>query len=384
MQPPRPSSPALYGPLLSLLLALAACPPLADDAVAAGHEPPAPEVSTVVVGTTRVARARDLPGRLVASRTAEVRAQVAGIVLERVLAEGSAVREGEVLFRIDPAVYRAERDERAGALERAEATRALALRQAKRAETLRERETVSTAHHDLAASALEQADADVTSARARLSRAKIDLDRATVRAPISGRIGRALVTEGALVGQGEATHLATIHQIDPIYVDFTQPVSLDERDRDDASVEVRLVRDDGSLHEAVGRLLFSDISVDPSTARVSSRAAFPNPDGLLRPGAYVRVRITGERDTDAIVVPPQAIQRSSAGEAQAFVVDAAGRVTLKPLRTGPLTDVGWIVEEGLSPGDVVVVEGFQKLQIGATVQARPWAAATAAGPEARS
>ncbi|PCC72368.1 membrane fusion protein, multidrug efflux system [Nannocystis exedens] len=357
---------------LVLLALLVACEQPTADAAPAG-EPPATEVATVVVATEAVPRVRELPGRVASSRVAEVRARVSGIVLERVFEEGSYVKKGDVLFRLEPTVYRAERDAQTAALVRAEATRDQALRHANRTQTLLERQTVSTAQHDVADAALKQAEADVASARARLARARVDLDHATVRAPISGRIGRALVTEGALVNEIAATHLATIHQIDPIYVDFVQPVDdLDPSERDGAA-KVELVRADGSVYGEVGQLLFTDVSVDPGTAQVTTRASFPNPDGALLPGTYVRVRLARGRDVEAIVVPPQAIQRSSAGEAQAFVVDDAGKIALRPLRTGPLTARGWIVEEGLSAGETVVVEGFQKIRPGASVTPMPWA-----------
>jgi len=358
---------------LALLVLLAACQPAATDAAPA-YEAPTPEVSTVVVATRAVPRVRELPGRVAASRVAEVRARISGIVLERVFEEGSHVRKGDVLFRLEPTVYRAERDERTAALERAEATRDQARRHANRTLTLLERQTVSTAQHDVADASLKQAEAEYASAKARLAQARIDLDHATVRAPISGRIGRALVTEGALVNEVAATHLATIQQIDPIYVDFVQPVDLVDASDHDGTAQVQLVRPDGSLYGEVGKLLFTDVNVDPGTAQVSMRAEFSNPDGALLPGAYVRVRLARGRDTEAIVVPPQAIQRSSAGEAQAFVVDGAGTVALKPLRTGPLMDVGWIVEDGLAAGETLVVEGFQKIGPGASVKPVPWIA----------
>ncbi|MBZ5711566.1 efflux RND transporter periplasmic adaptor subunit [Nannocystis pusilla] len=356
---------------LALFALLVACQPPPADA-APTHEPPAPEVSTVVVATRAVPRVRELPGRVASSRVAEVRARISGIVLERVFEEGSHVRKGDVLFRLEPTVYRAERDAQSAAVERAEATRDQARRHANRTLTLLERQTVSTATNDVADAALKQAEAEYASAKARLARARIDLDHATVRAPISGRIGRALVTEGALVNEVAATHLATIQQIDPIYVDFVQPVDLLDGSDDDGSAEVELVRPDGSVYGEVGKLLFTDVNVDPGTAQVTLRATFPNPDGALLPGTYVRVRLARGRATDAVVVPPQAIQRSSAGEAQAFVVDGAGKVALKPLRTGPLIDVGWVVEDGLAAGEILIVEGFQKIGPGASVKPIPW------------
>lgn len=379
MQPYLSSS---FVPGLALLALLVGCEPSATHAAPAS-EPPVTEVSTVVAATQAVPRVRELPGRLASSRVAEVRARISGIVLERVFEEGSYVRKGDVLFRLEPTLYRAERDAQSAALVRAEATRDQAQRHANRTLTLLERQTVSTAQNDVADAALKQAEADVASARARLARARVDLDHATVRAPISGRIGRALVTEGALVNEVAATHLATIQQIDPIYVDFVQPVDLVDPSERDGAARVELVRADGSVYGEVGQLLFTDVSVDPGTAQVTTRASFSNPEGALLPGTYVRVRLARGRDVEAIVVPPQAIQRSSAGEAQAYVVDDAGKVALKPLRTGPLTERGWVVEEGLIAGENVVVEGFQKIGPGASVKAVPWAAPAPASATAQ-
>jgi len=371
-----------------LALALAACKPAGTETAASGAENPPPVVSTATVEAVSVPRTLDLPGRLASTRVAEVRAQVSGIVRERTFEEGSLVGKGDILFRIDPAVYKAEVDAREAALARAEATRVQAARQSERTETLLERQSASTAQHDIAIATLRQAEADVASAKAQLARTRIDLDYATVRAPIAGRIGRAMVTEGALVGQGETTKLALIQQVDPIYADFnasaSDPSFLADHAAGKAATEVRLVLADGSLHPDAGRLLFTDVSVDPGTGQVSLRATFPNPKVLLLPGTYVRIRVAQGMLPGAVVVPAQAIQRSSAGVAQAFVVGADKTLSLRPLRTGALTDAGWIVEEGLKPGETVVVEGFQKIQPGLSVNPVPWAggrsAATSAQP----
>ena len=369
-------------PLLALLLgaALAGCKPVANDPAAAAEAPPL-EVSVATVEPAIVPRTLDLPGRLASTRVAEVRAQVSGIIRERAFEEGSLVGKDDVLFRIDPAVYKAEVDARAAALARAEATRVQALRQSERTETLLERQAASTAQHDIATATLRQAEADVASARAQLDRTRIDLDYATVRAPIAGRIGRALVTEGALVGQGDATKLAVIQQVDPIFADFNASASdyglLTDRGGT-GGTDVRLVHADGSLHPDAGKLLFSDVSVDPGTGQVSLRAAFANPKVILLPGTYVRIRVARGLLPGAVIVQAQAIQRSSAGEAQAFVVGEDKAIALRPLRTGTLTDAGWIVEEGLSPGETVVVEGFQKIQPGMAVNPVPWKGARTA------
>lgn len=367
---------------LSLSLALASCTPEASTATDGGA-PAAQKVSIIEVGAATTPRTVDLPGRLTPTRIAEVRAQVSGIVQERSFEEGSFVRKGDVLFLIDTAIYTAELDAKQAALDRALAVREQAMRQSERTEALLERQATSTAQHEIATATYKQAEADVASARAQLARAKINLDYATVRAPIDGRIGRALVTEGALVGQNEPTHLATIRQIDPIFADFVQvahdPTSL----ANGAVSEVRLLAPNGAVLGAPGHFLFSDASVDPGTGQVSLRASFPNPNGTLLPGSYVRVRVTQGMNPDAVIIPAQAIQRSSAGEALTYVVEDGKTVALRPVLTGPLTDQGWIVEKGLRPGDHVVVEGFQKIQPGTSVNPVPWSGPAAIDPAGR-
>jgi len=371
-----------------LVLALAGCKPANDPAPAAEA---AMEVSTAIAAAVEAPRTVDLPGRLSSTRVAEVRAQVSGIIQERAFKEGARVAEGDVLFRIDPSIYQAEVDAKTAAVARAEANRIQALKQAERADALLEKRAASTAQHDMATATLQQAEADVASAKAQLARAKIDLDHATVRAPIAGRIGRALATEGSLA-QGDANRLAVIQQIDPIYADFSADAAevgqlmdraATDRAADAAATEVRLVGADGAPRPGAGKLLFSDVSVDAGTGQVSLRAAFANPNGALLPGAYVRVRVPFGVTAGAVIVPPQAIQRSSAGEAQAYIVGADKILVLRPLRTGALTQDGWIVEEGIKPGEMVVVEGFQKIQPGMPVTPKPWrdgGAAAAAKP----
>ncbi len=377
----RRSQPVAVG---LVILALAGCERGVDGKAAQEADAGPPTVSTAVVEAATVPRTLDLPGRLASTRVAEVRAQVAGIVRERAFEEGGLVSKGDVLFRIDSAVYRAEVDAKSAALDRAEAARVQALRQSERTETLLERQAASNAQNDITTAALRQAEADVASAKAQLARARIDLDYATVRAPIAGRIGRAMVTEGALVGQGEATKLALIQQVDPIFADFNAPAadSVSIAASGTEGAEVRLVLPDGSLHADAGRLLFTDVSVDPGTGQVSLRAKFPNPKVALLPGTYVRVRVAQGILPGAVVVPAQAIQRSSAGVAQVFVVGEDRTAALRPVRAGALTDAGWIVEDGLKAGETVVVEGFQRIQPGMAVNPMPWhGARTAAASE---
>ncbi|AWB22687.1 efflux RND transporter periplasmic adaptor subunit [Methylobacterium currus] len=377
----RPGALAVVG---LVVLASTACKPVADTPAAPTSDDRPLAVSTAVAEAVRVPQTVDLPGRLASTRVAEVRAQVAGIIQERTFEEGSLVRKGDVLFRIDPAVYRAEVDAKAAALARAEATKLQARRQSERTETLLERQAASAAQQDTATAALRQAEADVASAKAQLARAWIDLDHATVRAPIAGRIGRAMVTEGALVSQGEATKLALIQQVDPIFADFNAPAADPSRlGSGREETKVHLVLPDGSLHADAGRLLFTDVSVDPGTGQVSMRATFPNPTVALLPGTFVRVRVEQGSLSGAVVVPAQAIQRSSAGSAQIFVIGEDRKAALRPVRAGALTDAGWIVEDGLKAGETVVVEGFQRIQPGMAVNPMPWHGARTAAASAK-
>jgi membrane fusion protein (multidrug efflux system) len=256
-------------------------------------------------------------------------------------------------------------------------------------EKLASGQAASQAQYEVAVATFRQAQADVAAREAEVARAKLDLDYTNVRSPISGRIGRALVTEGALVGQGEATHLATVQQLDPVYADFTQSAAeLQQlrRDLESGALEqaapdaakVRLLLDDETIYAYPGHLLFSDASVDPSTGQVTLRGEFPNPKGELLPGMYVRVQIVQGTDEDALAVPQQAIQRNDAGGSEVYVVRADNRVVLKPVRAGRVVDDEWLVLDGLAPGDRVVVEGFQKFELGDVVNPIPWRATRSA------
>jgi len=342
-----------------------------------------PEVSVVTLAAAPRAVIRELPGRIAPTRIAEVRARVSGIVIERPFTQGSDVKAGDVLYRIDPAPFQVELQSAEAALAKAKAALEHATQQARRMETLVADKAVSLVQYETAMSAMEQAKADVAARDADVQRARLNLDYATVRSPISGRVGRALVTEGALVGQGEATHLTTVQQLDPIYADFTQSISeLNQLRRDFESgalervapdaARVRLVLDDGSLYEHPGKLLFSDATVDPTTGQVTLRGEFPNPKHELLPGMYVRVQIEQGIDDDAISVPQQAVQRNTAGGSEVYVVRGDNRVVVRPIRTGRVIDGQWLVLDGLKQGDRVVVEGFQKISAGAAVRPTAW------------
>jgi membrane fusion protein (multidrug efflux system) len=326
---------------------------------------------------------RELPGRISPTRIAEVRARVSGIVVERTFQQGSEVKSGDVLYRIDPAPFEVELQASEAALAKAQAVLEQATQQAKRVETLVAGKAATQVQHETSIANLRQAEADVAARKADIQRSRMNLEYATVRSPISGRIGRALVTEGALVGQGEATHLATVQQLDTVYADFTQSISeLNELRRhfENGDLErvapetarVRLVLDDGTLYAYPGQLLFTDATVDPTTGQVTLRGAFPNPKGELLPGMYVRVQIEQGIDSDALAVPQQAIQRSGAGTSEVFLVTNDNRAIVQPVRIGRSVDDHWLIQDGLKAGDRVVVEGFQKFIPGALVQPVPW------------
>jgi len=374
-----------------VMFAVSAC-----DEHQAKQAEPAPQVSVITVQPSPRPYMRELPGRIAPTRVAEVRARVAGIVLERTFQQGADVKAGDVLYRIDPVRFQVELKAAEAALAKAQAVLVQAEQQAKRVEKLVSGQAASQAQHESAIAAFHQAQADVAAREAEVARVKLDLDYTNVRSPISGRIGRALVTEGALVGQGEATHLATVQQLDPVYADFTQSVrELQQlrRDLESGALEqvapdaakVRLMLDDDTFYPHPGRLLFSDASVDPSTGQVTLRGEFPNPKGELLPGMYVRVQIVQGTDDDALAVPQQAIQRDDAGGSQVYVVRADNRTVLKPVRAGRVVAEEWLVLEGLAPGDRVVVEGFQKFEAGDVVAPVVWQAprpeATASGTE---
>ena len=345
-------------------------------------------VGVVTIETQDVPIMNELPGRIAPTRIAEVRPRVSGIVVERVFQQGSMVKQGDVLYRIDPAPFKVQVDSANATLKRAEAAKLQAQQQADRQSTLRQRDIASPQQYDNAIAALAQAEADVAAAQANLAAAQLNLQYSDVRAPISGRIGRALITEGALVGTAAADNLATIQQLDPVYADFTQSANelLQLRralklgalmSTAPGEARVRLLLDDGSLYQHPGRLLFSEAAVDAMTGQVTLRGEFPNPDGDLLPGMYVLVLIEQGVQRNAIAVPQQAVQRDGGGRAQVYVVKADKTVELRRVMTGRVVDNRWVVEDGLHPGEQIVVDGFQKLRPGATVTAQPWKAAAA-------
>ncbi|TNF60058.1 MAG: efflux RND transporter periplasmic adaptor subunit [Burkholderiales bacterium] len=380
------------GVLAVLAMGLAACspsdPPAGAGAAGGGGARPAPEVGVVTVTPGDVALQTELPGRLEASRVAQVRARAAGILQRRAFTEGSDVKAGQLLFQIDPAPYEAALQTARASLARAQAGLTQARTLVERYQPLVAENAISQQEFANAQAARQVAEADVAAGQAAVRTATINLGHARVTAPIAGRIGRALVTEGALVGQGEATPLAVIQQVDPLYVNFTQPAAEVLRLRralesgqlkaaGQGGAEVRVVLDDGTEHPLAGRLLFSDLSVDANTGQVSLRAELPNPGGQLLPGLYVRVRLVQASAANAITLPQQAVSRSARGDT-VRVVKPDGSVEQRPVKIGGQQGGQWIVLEGLQAGEQVMVDGFQKIQMlppGAPVKAVPWTAA---------
>lgn len=359
-------------PAIALLaaLGLAGCEqkPQQDPAASAAPK----EVEAVAVKAESFTVVDELPGRIEPVRVAQVRARVAGIVLTRNFEEGADVKAGAVLFQIDPAPFKAALSKAQGDLARTEATSFETQATVKRYESLVEIEAVSRQTFDTARSALQNAAAAKKSAQADVETARLDLGYATVRAPISGRIGRAMVTEGALVGQGETTLLATIQQLDPVYADFTQPVA-DALQMRAAIQEGRLPKGgenalslsvDGTDYQSTGTLLFTDVAVDRTTGQVSLRVRFANPKGVLLPGMYVRVRTPQRVDANAILVPQRAVQRSSDGAARVLVIAQDGTAEARPVKTGAMQDSRWQITEGLKDGEQIIIGNMTGLNPG--------------------
>ena len=388
----------LFRPAVALTFAwaalLAACSPQGAPPQAAGPAgggPPPPQVGVVTVTPRSVGLVTELPGRLEASRVAQVRARAAGILQKILFREGSDVKAGQTLFLIDPASYQAARDSAKATLARAQANLIQATALVDRYKPLVDANAISKQDNVNAVVAQKLAEADVEAGKAAVVAAQINLGYASVTSPISGRIGRALVTEGALVGQGEATQLAVVQQIHPMYVNFTQSASDVMRLRQalangklqrapgDEAVAVRLVLDDDSVYPLAGRLLFSDLSVDPSTGQIMLRAEVPNPQGRLLPGLYVRVRLEMAQAANAILLPQQAVTRSNEGDS-VKVVGPDGMVSTRAVRVGSAQGNQWLIEDGLKAGELVMVDGFQKLRGPGPVKPVPWEPRAAAGP----
>jgi membrane fusion protein (multidrug efflux system) len=370
--------------LFSTLALLAACSrsPAAPGTKAGGPGgPPGPTaVGVITLSPQSVALTKELPGRTSPYRVAEVRARVSGIVLKRNFVEGAEVKEGQVLFEIDAAPYRAAFDSAKATLARAEGNLISARAQADRYQALIEAKAISQQDYDNAHATFLASDADVAAGRAAVETANINLGYTSVTSPITGRIGRSSVTEGALVQAGQATLLAVVQQIDPIYVDLSQ--SSDEwlrfkdeiasgklRAEADGGTKVTLITGAGRDYPQPGRLQFSDITVDQSTGSIAVRAVFPNPNQDLLPGMFVRARIVEGVNPAALLVPQGAVTRDSRGTATALIVNAQNKAEVRPVVVSRTVGASWLIASGLAAGDRVIVEGLQRLRPGADVKA---------------
>jgi membrane fusion protein, multidrug efflux system len=373
-----------------LVLVLAAIAPLLvgcnepESAVASvAAQPTEPDVSIVTIKPQARSIVRELPGRIAPIRVADVRPRVSGIIVERLFRQGSEVKEGDPLYRIDQRPFEVEVQASQAALTKAQATYERSVQQARRMAFLAKERAAPEIENEKAITAEKEAAADVEARKADLARARLSLDYATIRAPIDGIVGAAQMSEGALVVQNDTATLATIQQIDPVYADFTEPVSELtrlrrafeagdlERIAPDA-IKVRLVLDDGTLYPIPGKLLFSEAKVEANTGQVTLRGEFANPRRELLPGMYVRVRIEQGIDADAIAVPQQAVQRNAGGGSEVYIIKDDNRVAPQPVRTGAMQEGQWLVTEGLKAGDRVVVEGFQKFVAGDKVKPQVW------------
>ncbi|AWQ45183.1 efflux RND transporter periplasmic adaptor subunit [Enterobacter hormaechei] len=344
----------------------------------------APQVSVHIVKSAPLAVTTELPGRTDAYRVAEVRPQVSGIILHRNFTEGSDVKAGESLYQIDPATYQAAYDNAKGELVKAQAAANIAHLTVKRYVPLVGTQYVSKQEYDQAVATAQQADASVVAAKAGVESARINLAYTKVTSPINGRIGKSSVTEGALVTNGQSTALATVQQLDPIYVDVTQSSSDFMRLKQQTSLQkgdtssVELLMENGQPYPLKGTLQFSDVTVDESTGSITLRALFPNPQHMLLPGMFVRARIDEGTQPDAILVPQQGVTRTPRGDATVLVVNDKNQVESRTVVAPQAIGDRWLITEGLKNGDRVIISGLQKVRPGVTVVAIPDTAATPA------
>jgi membrane fusion protein (multidrug efflux system) len=356
--------------VLGVAALLAACQP------GAAQQPPAGpvEVGVVTMRPQTVSLSSQLSGRTNDFEVSEVRPQVGGVIKARLFEEGAYVKAGQPLYQIDPAIYQAQADSARAALAQAEAALASARSKAERYADLVKDNAVSRQDNDDAQAAFQEARANVAARRAALREAEVNLAYTRITAPISGRIGRSTVTPGALVTAQQAAALATIRKLDPIYVDLNQSVGETLRLRgsaqDDEAAEVTLTLEDGKTYPLKGKLKFADASVDAGTGMVALRAVFPNPQGVLLPGMYVRADVTEGQAENALLVPQAAVSRDTKGQASVFVV-AGGKAETREIKVSRSVGSSWLVASGLKAGDQVIVEGLQQVQPGAPVKAAP-------------
>jgi len=379
---PKTRTIAVAGFLLASLL-LVACKD--QKSAEAPAPPPPPEVAVVTVQPQRVAITTELSGRTAPHQIAEVRPQVSGIIQRRLFTEGAEVKAGAPLYQIDPATYQAAYDNAAAAVAMAEAALLPARLKAERLLELVKINAVSQQEYDEADAAFKLAQAEVAAARAALASARINLDYTTVKAPIAGRIGPSLVTTGALVTANQAGPLATIQELDPIYVDVTQSTAdllrlkrelasgrLQQPSPSQAQVHLQLA--DGSAYPLPGTLKFSDVSVNQGTGSVTLRMLFPNPEQLLLPGMFVRALLEEGIDEEALLVPQRGVTRNPAGNAMVMLVGAEEKVEARVIEAARTVGDSWLVSSGLQPGDRVILEGTQRARPGTAVKAVPFGA----------
>ncbi|MBP8226699.1 MAG: efflux RND transporter periplasmic adaptor subunit [Pararheinheimera sp.] len=349
-------------------------------------------VGVVTLKSQAITLTKELPGRVAASQIAEIRPQVDGIILQRLFTEGGEVKAGQALYQIDPATFEAQLSSAKASVARAQASIASSKAKASRYTELLKIKAVSQQEFDEADAAYKQAQADLLTAQAQLKTAQINLNYSKVLSPISGQISKSAVTAGALVSANQATALATVTSLDPIYVDLTQSSNelLQLKKAlasgalgSDAAIQtqVELKMEDGSVYPHKGTLQFSEVTVDPGTGSVTLRAQFPNPEKLLLPGMYVRAEVVEGVKANAILAPQRGISRNSKGEATAMVIGKEGKVEARILQADRTIGSDWLVSSGLNDGDQLIIEGLQKIRPGAPVQAVPADAATQASPQ---
>lgn len=363
-------------PAAGLALLLAACGGGSEQQAPAPAGPP--QVSYIAVSEQPVTLSTELPGRTSAYETSDVRPQVNGLVLARLFQEGDMVRKGQPLYRIDPAPYQAQVASARAAVARARAAIASTAALARRYNELVKINAISRQEAENAVTSAQQAQADVAAQQAALRNAEIDLARTTIRAPISGRIGRSTFTTGALVTASQAEPLATIQRLDPIFVDIQQSsadvlnlrqqIMQGELSRGSGAARVRLKLENGSTYPLEGTLKFTDVSVDPTTGSQVVRAVFSNPRGLLLPGMFARAELIEGTKEGGILVPQRAVTRDEKGGAVVMVIGADGKLQPRPITTSRTVGQNWLVTAGLKTGDKVVVEGAQNLQPGTPVK----------------
>ncbi|ATC64302.1 efflux transporter periplasmic adaptor subunit [Nibricoccus aquaticus] len=380
----RPVAAIAFTTLAAAAIFLAGC---GKKSTAAATPPPL-EVAVLTIAPESVTLTQELPGRTSAFRLAEVRARISGIVQKRLFTEGADVKEGDVLFEIDPAPYQAALDSARASLARAEANLVAAQSQADRFKGLVATNAISQQNYDNAIASQLGFAADAAAGKAAVKTAEINLGYTRVTSPISGRIGRAYVTEGAYVQQGTATLLATVQQLDPLYIDLSQSADEVLRLKDalasgrlqrasDGAAKLSLILASNQPYPHPGALQFSDVSVNPGTGSVTLRAIVPNPDANLLPGMFVRARLEEGTSSDAILVPQSVVSRNSKGEATAMIVNAENKVELRVLQTARTVGTRWLVAGGLKPGDRVITNNLQKIRPGAVVKPVPASTASA-------